>query len=126
MENDQKQRNKKEKEIKVAQEEVEDATEYGEFVCSYFAWKTLEEQKEKAKKLLEEIADNSFEYLKWYTTLTPNQLRSIDRDVQINQFILIKNVIPMFISQNDQESAMKYVNKLKSIGIDTTAMLQQQ
>ena len=30
MENDQKQRNKKEKEIKVAQEEVEDATEYGE------------------------------------------------------------------------------------------------
>ena len=126
MENDQKQRNKKEKEIKVAQEEVEDATEYGEFVCSYFAWKTLEEQKEKAKKLLEEIADNSFEYLKWYTTLTPNQLRSIDRDVQINQFILIKNVIPMFISQNDQESAMKYVNKLKSIGIDPTAMLQQQ
>ena len=83
-------------------------------------------QKEKAKKLLEEIADNSFEYLKWYTTLTPNQLRSIDRDVQINQFILIKNVIPMFISQNDQESAMKYVNKLKSIGIDPTAMLQQQ
>ena len=68
-------------------------------------------QKEKAKKLLEEIADNSFEYLK---------------DVQINQFILIKNVIPMFISQNDQESAMKYVNKLKSIGIDPTAMLQQQ
>ena len=50
----------------------------------------------------------------------------IDRDVQINQFILIKNVIPMFISQNDQESAMKYVNKLKSIGIDPTAMLQQQ
>lgn len=82
-------------------------------------------QKDKAKKLLEEIADNSFEYLKWYTTLTPNQLRSIDRDVQINQFILIKNVIPMFISQNDQESAMKYVNKLKSIGMDPTAMLQQ-
>ena len=51
MENDQKQRNKKEKEIKVAQEEVEDATEYGEFVCSYFAWKTLEEQKEIEKKL---------------------------------------------------------------------------
>ena len=75
---------------------------------------------------MEEIADNSFEYLNWYTTLTPNQLRSIDRDVQINQFILIKNVIPMFISQNDQESAMKYVNKLKSIGIDPTAMLQQQ
>ena len=82
-------------------------------------------QKDKGKKLLEEIADNSFEYLKWYTTLTPNQLRSIDRDVQINQFILIKNVIPMFISQKDQESAMKYVNKLKSIGMDPTAMIQQ-
>ena len=83
-------------------------------------------QKEKAKKLLEEIADNSFEYLKWYTTLTSNQLRSINRDVQLNNFILIRNVIPIFISQNDQESAMKYINKLKSIGIDPTEMLQQQ
>ena len=29
----------------------EDSTKYGEFVSSYFAWLTLEEQKEKAKKL---------------------------------------------------------------------------
>lgn len=32
-------------------EEGEDATKYGEFVCSYFAWVPLEEQKEKVKKL---------------------------------------------------------------------------
>ena len=31
--------------------EKEDATKYGEFVSSYFAWKTLEEQKEIANKL---------------------------------------------------------------------------
>lgn len=29
----------------------EDATKYGEFVCSYFAWISLPEQKEKAKEL---------------------------------------------------------------------------
>ena len=31
--------------------EKEDATKYGEFVSSYFAWKTLEEQKEISDKL---------------------------------------------------------------------------
>ncbi len=29
----------------------EDATKYGEFISSYFAWITLPEQKNKAKKL---------------------------------------------------------------------------
>ena len=29
----------------------EDATKYGEFISSYFAWITLPEQKDKAKKL---------------------------------------------------------------------------
>lgn len=29
----------------------EDATKYGEFISSYFAWVTLPEQKDKAKKL---------------------------------------------------------------------------
>ena len=32
-------------------EETEDVTKYGEFVSSYFAWLTLEKQKEKAKKM---------------------------------------------------------------------------
>lgn len=31
--------------------EVEDATKYGEFVSSYFAWLTLERQKENAKAM---------------------------------------------------------------------------
>ena len=37
-------------------EETEDVTKYGEFVSSYFAWLTLEKQKEKAKKM-ENIAN---------------------------------------------------------------------
>ena len=37
-------------------EEAEDVTKYGEFVSSYFAWLTLEKQKEKAKKM-ENIAN---------------------------------------------------------------------
>ena len=32
-------------------EEMEDVTKYGEFVSSYFAWLTLEHQKENAKKM---------------------------------------------------------------------------
>lgn len=31
--------------------EKEDATQYGEFIPSYFAWKSLEEQKEISNKL---------------------------------------------------------------------------
>ena len=33
------------------EDEIEDATKYGEFVSSYFAWLTLEGQKERAKEL---------------------------------------------------------------------------
>ena len=32
-------------------EECEDASKYGEFISSYFAWKTLDEQKKIADKL---------------------------------------------------------------------------
>ena len=32
-------------------EEIEDITKYGEFVSSYFAWLTLEHQKNNAEKL---------------------------------------------------------------------------
>ena len=31
-------------------ETEEDVTKYGEFVCSYFAWISLEDQKENTKK----------------------------------------------------------------------------
>lgn len=38
-------------------EENEDATKYGEFISSYFAWVSLKDQKKIAKKL-EEITKN--------------------------------------------------------------------
>lgn len=41
------------KKTKDSIEEVEDATKYGEFVSSYFAWLTLEKQKENAKEMEE-------------------------------------------------------------------------
>lgn len=43
--------NKKDKMGKM--EEMEDVTKYGEFVSSYFAWLTLEHQKENAEKMEE-------------------------------------------------------------------------
>ena len=51
---------KKDKEEKIQDYKVEvgeDATKYGEFISSYFAWISLPEQKEKAQKL-EEITKN--------------------------------------------------------------------
>ncbi len=33
--------------------EIEDATKYGEFISSYFAWMTLERQKQLAKRMEE-------------------------------------------------------------------------
>ena len=45
-------RKKKEKTMDISSIEVgEDATKYGEFISSFFAWKTLEDQKEIADKL---------------------------------------------------------------------------
>lgn len=43
-------KNKKEIEESVA-EVGEDATKYGEFISSYFAWVSLPEQKEKAEEI---------------------------------------------------------------------------
>ena len=43
---------KRKKQIEFASEEIgEDATKYGEFISSYFAWVSLPEQKEKVEKL---------------------------------------------------------------------------
>lgn len=41
------------KEIKHHIQEVEDTTKYGEFISSYFAWLTLDKQKEKANQMQE-------------------------------------------------------------------------
>lgn len=38
-------------EEKKSKKNSEDTTKYGEFISSYFAWKTLEEQKEIANHL---------------------------------------------------------------------------
>ena len=47
----------KEKQVEYGVSEVgEDATKYGEFISSYFAWVSLPEQKEKVEKL-EEITE---------------------------------------------------------------------
>lgn len=39
------------KRVRHAIKEKEDATKYGEFISSYFAWLTLEEQKQNAKDM---------------------------------------------------------------------------
>lgn len=42
----------KEKQVEYGMEEVgEDATKYGEFISSYFAWVSLPKQKEKVEEL---------------------------------------------------------------------------
>lgn len=47
-------KDKKEKQVEYGVAEVgEDATKYGEFISSYFAWVSLPEQKEKVEELQE-------------------------------------------------------------------------
>lgn len=49
---DNKENEKKEKIMDLSSVEVgEDATKYGEFISSYFAWVSLPDQKEKVEKL---------------------------------------------------------------------------
>lgn len=38
-------------EDKKSDKDIEDTTKYGEFISSYFAWLTLERQKDNAKKM---------------------------------------------------------------------------
>ena len=49
---------KDEKKIRHNIKEVEDATKYGEFISSYFAWLTLERQKENAKAMEDMTKEN--------------------------------------------------------------------
>ena len=51
MENNHKSQTRKMKEEIGSMEDLEDTTKYGEFVSSYFAWLTLDYQKNKAKKM---------------------------------------------------------------------------
>ena len=46
--------------MKKDEDEIEDSTKYGEFVSSYFAWLTLDGQKERARKL-DEVTKNKKE-----------------------------------------------------------------
>ena len=43
--------NNRKKQVKNQIQEVEDTTKYGEFVSSYFAWTTIERQKQNAKDM---------------------------------------------------------------------------
>ena len=53
-----KEKNKKEKQVEYGVAEVgEDATKYGEFISSYFAWVSLPEQKKKVEELQEMTKD---------------------------------------------------------------------
>ncbi|MBR2786486.1 MAG: hypothetical protein IKD76_03215 [Clostridia bacterium] len=49
--------------MKKYEDEIEDSTKYGEFVSSYFAWLTLDEQKERAKQLSKMGMGKSFHNL---------------------------------------------------------------
>lgn len=51
MENNHKAQTRKMKEEIGNMEQAEDVTKYGEFVSSYFAWLTLEQQKKQAKDM---------------------------------------------------------------------------
>ena len=56
-------REEKEKQVEYGIAEVgEDATKYGEFISSYFAWVSLPEQKEKVERLQNITKENEKEH----------------------------------------------------------------
>ena len=58
---DQTKKQEKEKQVEYGIAEVgEDATKYGEFISSYFAWVSLPEQKEKVEKLQDITKDKEY------------------------------------------------------------------
>lgn len=59
MSNNHKSQTRKMKEEIGSMEETEDVTKYGEFVSSYFAWLTLEHQKNRAQKM-EKMTDEEY------------------------------------------------------------------
>ena len=48
------------KRIKHSISEIEDASKYGEFVSSYFAWLTLDRQKSRAKQMEDMTKEKKF------------------------------------------------------------------
>ena len=70
------------KEQKQTHPEVgEDATKYGEFVSTYFAWITLPDQKEKIpEEILDKLTNYSFDYSFGANSL--NKLNGYERDIQ--------------------------------------------
>lgn len=46
--------------IKHSISEIEDASKYGEFVSSYFAWLTLDRQKSRAKQMEDMTKEKKF------------------------------------------------------------------
>lgn len=59
--NEKSKKERKEKQVEIGVAEVgEDATKYGEFISSYFAWVSLPQQKEKVEEL-EKITKNKKE-----------------------------------------------------------------
>ena len=69
-----------EKEKQTQPEVGEDATQYGEFISTYFAWVPLPEQKEKAKKMSkmtkkqkESRTKLTKETIEWYISLQTKQ-----------------------------------------------------
>ncbi|MEG2163188.1 MAG: DUF2723 domain-containing protein [Bacteroidales bacterium] len=74
-------------------------------------------EKTKGKKLMNEIADNSMEYMQWFITLNDNQINSVYQDYHKHEYTL-KTIISFFIQEKDDKSAKKYIYALQDLGYD--------
>lgn len=72
---------------------------------------------EKGKALMDEIANNSLEYLNWFSTLNVNQLNSVQREYQRHDYT-IRTILSFFYNVGDVESADRYIEMLEGMGYE--------
>lgn len=73
-------------------------------------------EKAKGIELLCSIADNSVEFLRWYVSLTPNQMRSVSNDISLH-IEVVRNVAYTFSHCDEMDIASSYIATLNQMGL---------
>ncbi len=72
------------------------------------------DQPQKAIELLNGIADNYVEYLRWYLSLSPDKLNSVSSNMNLSGDV-VQNIIQIYSQYGEKEEAAKYIGIINSL-----------
>lgn len=72
-------------------------------------------QSEKAKEIIFDNLDRSMQYLKWYSTLTPQQLRSVS-DKELHNYI-VQAGLTMLVDNGMEADAQQFLSDAQAAGL---------